>query len=426
MAASFGAAFLHPGSSPAPTEIRTIRRLLAVAGTIYFAWWFVVEAVLPGSFNPASSRLVVVASFFLAFGASFGSKWARRHLRLVFAACGWLLTIHYYYLFDRNRGEMPWAIGAYVVVFAVGVCLPSRASLLAYSVLTLGLGLAVSLTDRALLHTIFLPGLSTMIFLSNLTLHNRIQLEQERVERGRVEAARAVAEERVALRDEFISIASHELRTPLASLQLAVQGLSRATRRAGAPPSAEALDRALEICVRQTTRLTRLVEGLLDASQIAAGRMALRTETVPLVEVAREVAETLARDTAQCKSTIEVSGDPAVAGQWDRTRIEQVVSNLLRNAIAFGLGRPIRVTVTAEGKEARLAVADEGIGISQAEQTRIFRRFERAVSPQNYGGMGLGLYVAAQIAHAHLGKIHLESEPGRGSTFTLRLPLESE
>jgi signal transduction histidine kinase len=103
-------------------------------------------------------------------------------------------------------------------------------------------------------------------------------------------------------------------------------------------------------------------------------------------------------------------------------RLEQVVSNLLRNAIAFGLGRPIRVIVTGEGDTARLTVKDEGMGIAREEQTRIFGRFERAVSVRNYGGMGLGLYVVSQIVEAHGGSVTVESELGEGATFVVSLP----
>jgi signal transduction histidine kinase len=408
--------------SGTPPEARSTRRLLLAASSIYLAWWLVVEMVLPGSYNPAWSRLVVVAAFFASFAASFASRAATRHIGLMFSACVWLLTAHYYYLLHRNHGDMPWAVGAYILVIAAGACLPTRGLLLAYSGVTVLLAFLASLADPPLLHSIFLPGLVTMVLLSNLTLHSRLLLERERTEHGRASVARAAAETGIALRDEFISIASHEFRTPITALQVAVQGLARIARRTGAPPSLEALERSLDLCLRQTARLARLVDGLLDASQVTGGGLALRLERVSLLELVRDVAQSLATDAARSGSRVDIDGDPDVSGQWDRTRIEQVVSNLLRNAITFGLDRPIRVSVAADGKLARLAVADQGIGVPPEEQARIFGRFERAVSSENYGGMGLGLYVVSRIVEAHEGSIRVESTPGSGATFVVELP----
>jgi signal transduction histidine kinase len=402
--------------------LRSMRRLLLVAAGVYLAWWFVVRAVLPDSFNPLASRLVAVATFLLAYAASYGSPRLRRHLELLFNACAWILTLHYYYLFDGNHGDMPWAVGAYVVVVAVSACLSSRGALLAYSALTMALGVLVALDARALWGTIFLPGLLTMVLLSNFTLHSRLMLERERAERERAEAARALAEAGIALRDEFISIASHELRTPLSALQLGVQGLSRAVQRGVAGKGGDSLARYIDVCQRQTVRFGRLVDRLLDASQMTDGGLTLQPEEVSLMELTREVAQAFAADAAAKGSSIEVAGSSNVAGHWDRTRLEQVVSNLLRNALTFGLGRPIHVTVSAEGDVARLAVADEGIGIPREDQARIFGRFERAVSSRNYGGMGLGLYVVSTIVQAHGGKVCVESEPGKGATFIVQLP----
>jgi signal transduction histidine kinase len=409
-------------TAPTRRALRSLRRLLLFGGSLYLAWWFVVQAVLPGSYNALGGRLVVVAAFYVMLAASFLSEWMRRHLEEGLIACIWLLTIHYYYLFYRNGGDAAWAVGAYVVVVGGSALLSSRQSLFAYSLLTIAMATLVSFADRSLLHSIFLPGLATMAFLSNLTLRNRLLLEEERSQLTQAKAAHAAAEADVALRDEFISIASHELNTPLATLKLSFKQFSRAVVPGGEPVSLEAVQRSLERCERQLVRLIRLVDALLDASRIAAGGMALRVENVCLLETVRDAVQALAVDAARVGSQIEVAGDATVSGQWDPTRMEQLVTNLLRNALVFGRGLPIRVTVTGDASKARLSVVDQGIGIAREQQVRIFGRFQRAVSAQHYGGLGLGLYVVKQVVDAHGGSVHVDSKPGSGATFTVELP----
>ncbi len=107
----------------------------------------------------------------------------------------------------------------------------------------------------------------------------------------------------------------------------------------------------------------------------------------------------------------------------DRTRLEQIASNLVSNAVKYGRGRPISVRVRAEGARVRLEVEDRGIGIAPGDQERIFGRFERAVSSRNYAGLGLGLWIVRRIVEAHGGTIAVRSAPGEGSTFTMDLPL---
>jgi signal transduction histidine kinase len=393
-----------------------------VGGTVYLVWWFVVQAMLPASYNAIPGRLLVVCSFYGTFAATFYSEWLRQRVEGGLIACVWLLTIHYYYLFYCNEGDAAWGVGAYVVVVASGSVLSSRRSLFAYSMLTLAAGTLVSVLDRTLLHSIFLPSLMTMTLLSNITLRNRLLLEEERAELARVQTARAAAEADVALRDEFISIASHELNTPLATLKLTFGQFSRAVTPGNPSANVETIQRSLERCERQLVRLVRLVDALLDASRIAAGAIALRVETVSLLETVRYAVQALAADAVRAGSEIQVAGDATVSGQWDPTRVEQLITNLLRNALAFGRGLPIRVTVTGDTSVARLSVIDQGIGIAREQQARIFGRFQRAVSAQHYGGLGLGLYVVKQVVDAHGGSVHVESDPGSGAKFTVELP----
>jgi PAS domain S-box-containing protein len=228
----------------------------------------------------------------------------------------------------------------------------------------------------------------------------------------------------VALRDEFLSVASHELRTPVTSLQLAVQSALTVGSGSDAPPGF--LRKALESAERQTRRLGRLVDALLDVSRIQAGRLELQREPTDLCVIVRDVVALLGEDArrAGCDVTIAtpVDGEPIV-GHWDRVRLEQVVTNLLSNAIKYGAGASIRVTVERAGGRARLAVRDRGIGVAPAERGRIFERFERAVSSKHYGGLGLGLYIVRRIVDAHGGAIGVESAPGAGAQFVVELPL---
>jgi PAS domain S-box-containing protein len=225
-------------------------------------------------------------------------------------------------------------------------------------------------------------------------------------------------QEAVRVRDDFLSIASHELRTPLTPLRLQTQVLRRLLAQGGLPPR-EKVASSLDTLDRQTERLSRLVNDLLDVSRITVGRLALHRERVDLADVAREVVD---RYAPASRSPIPLQAR-RTPGNWDRARLEQIVTNLLANAIKYGEGKPIDVTVGASGDRALLVVRDRGIGIAPEDAQRIFDRFERATPAHSYGGLGLGLYIAQQIATAHGGKITVESAPGQGATFTLALPL---
>ncbi|MFL5313389.1 MAG: ATP-binding protein [Myxococcales bacterium] len=224
-------------------------------------------------------------------------------------------------------------------------------------------------------------------------------------------------QEAVRARDDFLSIASHELRTPLTPLRLQTQILRRLLTQPDTPPR-EKLAASLDTLDRQTDRLGRLVNDLLDVSRITAGKLTLHLERLDLADVAREVVE---RYAGASRSLIELRMLPA-PGNWDRTRLEQVATNLLANAIKYGEGKPIDVVVEPRDGGAILAVRDRGIGIAPQDAERIFGRFERAISATSYGGLGLGLYIARQIVVAHGGRISVESAPGEGATFTVSVP----
>jgi signal transduction histidine kinase/NO-binding membrane sensor protein with MHYT domain len=231
------------------------------------------------------------------------------------------------------------------------------------------------------------------------------------------------AQEAIRVRDEFLTIASHELNTPLTPLQLHLQTLKStiAASPEGLIP-AEMVVPKVEMAERQQKRLARLVSELLDISRIRLGRLQLNSEEFDLAACSADVIERLRPDLERTGSGVSLRAPAPVTGFWDRSRIEQVLGNLLNNAAKYGTGKPIDVGVTAESGTARITVRDHGIGIPPDQQERIFERFERAASP-NFGGLGLGLYIARQIIEAHGGTIGVKSSLGAGSVFVVELPL---
>jgi signal transduction histidine kinase len=231
-------------------------------------------------------------------------------------------------------------------------------------------------------------------------------------------------EQALRSRDEFLSIASHELRTPVTSLRLAVQNLEAMAAEGSLVHAPQAVvTRALSTAVRQSHHLGRLIEELLDISRIRAGRFELAlADAVDLAQLARATTARLERELGMANCAVTIDAPRPVLGRWDSARLDQVLTNLLTNAMKFGAGRPIEITVRNGGASAVLAVTDHGIGIEAEAQARIFDRFERGVSAQHYGGLGLGLYIVRQIVEAHHGTIWVRSEAGRGSTFTVTLP----
>ncbi|WP_224242007.1 PAS domain-containing protein [Hyalangium gracile] len=228
----------------------------------------------------------------------------------------------------------------------------------------------------------------------------------------------------VQLRDEFLTVASHELRTPLTPLQLKLQSLVRDCS-ADLPPEQlrERLRKTVGSATQQVHKLVELIGDLLDVSRLTEGRLSLDIEPVDLSALVRDVVERFEPQALRAGSPLVVQADEPIIGFWDRLRLEQVVDNLLSNALKYGPGRPVTLRVEQHGEEARLTVSDEGIGIPSESLPRIFEKFERAVSPRHYGGLGLGLYITRQIVQALGGGIRVESQPERGATFTVELPM---
>ncbi len=230
------------------------------------------------------------------------------------------------------------------------------------------------------------------------------------------------AQKAIAVRDEFLSVASHELRTPLQALQLAVQVLERSARGPAAFPP-----RMAGIATRQIRRLNALVAQLLDVARLQGGTLAIAPEEFDLAAEVREFLERMQPLIQQSHCDLRLHAPEPIIGSWDRSRLEQLLTNLLANALTYGGDQPVDVTLEQEGAggagRVRITIRDRGPGIPGDRLPHIFERFERASSTRNYGGLGLGLFIAREIAQAHGGTISVDSALGCGSSFTVELPL---
>jgi PAS domain S-box-containing protein len=249
----------------------------------------------------------------------------------------------------------------------------------------------------------------------DITDRRLAQLEREHLYEEALAAIRS--------RDEFLSVASHELRTPLSSLQLQLEMLT-APGAQNAPPSPERLQEKLTKALKQVHQMEALITELMDVSRISEGRLKLDVEEFDLALLARDVVARFQEDALNVQSVVTIDAREPVTGRWDALRVEQVLTNLLANALKFGAGKPVEVGVAQHAGRARLLVRDHGIGIRAEDIERVFERYERAVSSRVYGGLGLGLYIVRQIVEAHGGTIRVESQPGAGSTFLVELPME--
>lgn len=242
-------------------------------------------------------------------------------------------------------------------------------------------------------------------------------LEQLQVARGELERA-------VRMRDDFMSIVSHEVRTPLNGLILETQ--LRKLHLARDNADAFTLDKMramVERDERQINSLIRLIEDMLDVSRIRTGKLSIRPTRFDLAHLVAGLVENFSAQAAAAGSPIALDAETCVEGIWDEFRIEQVIANLLSNALRYGAKRPIQVRVLTEDGMACVEVRDQGIGIDPQNQQRIFQQFERVATQQSVAGLGLGLYISEQIVLAHGGRIRVNSAEGEGATFRVCLPL---
>lgn len=233
--------------------------------------------------------------------------------------------------------------------------------------------------------------------------------------------------EAIRSRDEFLSIASHELKTPLQSLTLQNQMRKRNVSKSFLQNfSSEKFNSMIDADLRHLSRIKRLIEDMLDISRIRAGKLTFVKEKFEMCAFVKDVIDRFRpqMDAAGCLATVSYCRAHEVNA--DMYRIEQVLVNILTNAVKYGSSRPIQIAVESKGEAIRVLVKDLGAGIKEQDMERIFERFERAISSNEVSGLGLGLYISRQIMEQHDGRLFAESTFGSGSTFILELPLENE
>ena len=249
------------------------------------------------------------------------------------------------------------------------------------------------------------------------------EAERARVKLIEEQSARLEAQKGIQLRDELISTASHELKNPLTALRLQLQFMPQVVNQFVDKSLRERYLSSIQRSLNQVDEFGILINNLLDSSRIQAGRLILNRSKVNLSELIHNVLDYFKVEIEKTGCSLNTNLNPEIWGLWDRARIEQAFINLLTNAMKYGKGKPIFISTTIEHGKAIIRVKDEGIGIAKEHHQKVFQRFER-VAPEEFHGLGLGLFITKEIIDTHAGKIEIESELGKGCCFKIALPLD--
>jgi len=243
-------------------------------------------------------------------------------------------------------------------------------------------------------------------------------------EAGIEELRRRIAEltEAVAARDTFIAVAAHELRNPMTPIIGQVDLLLSAVRAGRCSP--EQVERRLERVQRTMRHYMKRAAILLEVSRLTSGKLQLEPEGFDLAPLLRDLADEFADAAQRTGVPIRVMAPASLRGTWDRLAVEQIVDNLVSNALKYGARTPIEISAEACGKRVCVQVRDHGDGIPAADRKRVFQHFERAVGRgERRSGFGLGLWVVRHLVEAMEGTITVEDAPGGGALFTVMLPM---
>lgn len=249
-------------------------------------------------------------------------------------------------------------------------------------------------------------------------------ISARKAEQLRIKTSEENLRQAVKARDDFISLCSHELKTPLTSMRIHFQ-LAKKLYDEGSLKvfSREAVKTRIDIANRQIDRMTKLIDNMLEVSGIASGKLQFDSTAVDLHGLIIDILHKFHPQAEEAHIEMDFKTDyshPVILGDFNR--LEQAINNLLANAVKYGKGKPVDIVLNSLGTEAFLSITDHGIGIEEENLDRIFRKYERAISPHEISGLGLGLYISRQIIEGHMGNLSVKSKKGEGSTFTIRLP----
>lgn len=252
------------------------------------------------------------------------------------------------------------------------------------------------------------------------------QLEELEKSQQQLHLTRLELERALKMRDDFISLVAHELRTPLNTLHIEAQVRQLQLQRGNIELFNEThLQAMVERDMRQINNMVRLINDMVDVSRVNSDHLSIQPEKVDLSQLLSRIVNDFSQQAEAIGSYFNVNILPDVFGHWDSLRIEQIIINLITNALRYGKSKPVSINLCVINDVVEVHVRDQGCGISDSDCQRIFEKFERLGKCEVKEGLGMGLYIARQLSEAHGGSLTVTSKLGEGSCFILRLPFIS-
>jgi signal transduction histidine kinase len=392
----------NAGGTQAYGGTSRLQSIVGISASVYLFWWFSVELLLPGSFNPLPGRLLVVAVAFVLFAASYRNRWVERRLSSLFTGWVCLLVGHYCYLIVGNRGDSTWWVGAFVTFAATSMCLRSPREVASFSVFAMGSVLYAAAALGQLRHSIYVPGLATILLLAYVTKRAEADVRRAR------EAAEAANGELEA----FNYSVAHDLRTPLR----AISGFSQVLLDDYIATLDATGQEHLKRVAAAAQQMGRLIDSMLSLSRVASATLDMKQ--IDLSGLVRETAERL-RESEPERHVQFVIAD-GLSEQGDGVLLGAAIENLLSNAWKFTRNRTdarIEFGATKERGQTAYFVRDNGAGFDMAYASKLFGAFQRLHTASEFEGTGVGLATVHRIVRRHGGRVWAEGKVGEGACF---------